>query len=83
MSIMTKAQSYFYILRKGTLFKFFLRKCNSTGDQDCDPECTEQDTTKEIKQNINVTNGHTTGMTKTFNAICINSIISLKFKVWI
>nr|XP_022336904.1 cell death abnormality protein 1-like isoform X1 [Crassostrea virginica] len=30
------------------------------GDQDCDPDCTEQDTTKGVKQNINVTNGQTT-----------------------
>ena len=50
--------------KKEIAFKFCLRKCNSTGDQDCDPDCTEQDTTKGVKQNINVTNGQTTGMTK-------------------
>ena len=63
---------------KKSLLKFCLRKCNSTGDQDCDPDCTEQDTTKGVKQNINVTNGQSTGMTKIFNENSVS--ISLIFK---
>ena len=57
------------ILKVKQIFKkICLRKCNSTGDQDCDQmkDCIEQDNTKAVMQYVNKTNGHTTGMTKIF-----------------
>ena len=44
-------------------------KCNLTGEQECNPKenCTNQETTKVVKQYMNVTNGQSTGMTKIFN----------------
>ena len=61
-----------------SLFKVCLVKCNLTGEQECDPRknCTNQETTKVVKQYMNVTNGQSTGMTKIFkeNTVSISVI---------